>query len=54
MLDVGVETYDDNPEQDELLINPNVILGDINERPKKRGGRHYFIVDYGDIPININ
>ena len=53
MIGVSVVAYEENPEQDEPLINPNVLLGDIDKRPKKRVGRQSLIVDSGEIPINL-
>ena len=39
LLGLGVSAYDDGPEQDKSLANPNLFVCDINERSKQRGGR---------------
>ena len=53
MLSACVAVYDDNPEQDESLINPNILLGNIYERPKKWGVRQSLIDAFGDIIIDL-
>ena len=53
MLSACVAVYYDNPEQDESLINPNILLGNIYERPKKWGVRQSLIDAFGDIIIDL-
>ena len=53
LLGLGVSAYDDSPEQDESLANPNVFVCDIGERSKHRVGRQSLLTDSGEIPINI-
>ena len=36
LLGIGVGAYDERPEQDESLLNPNVICYNIDERSKQR------------------
>ena len=38
LLGIGVSAYDDSPDQDESLVNPNTFFN-INEHYKHRGGR---------------
>ena len=54
LLGLGVSAYDDSPEQDESLANPNVFICDINECSKQRGGRQSLLTDSGDIPIDLD
>ena len=51
-LGLGVSAYDDIPEKDESLANPNVFVCDIGERSKQRGDRKSHLTDSGEIPIN--
>ena len=51
LLSLGVSAYNDSPEQDEYLANPNVFVCDINERSKQRDGRQSLLTDSGEIPI---
>ena len=39
LLGLGVSAYNDSPEQDKSLANPNVFVCDIDEHSKHRGGR---------------
>ena len=53
LLGIRVSDYDDSPEQDESLDNPNVFVCDIDERSKQRGGRQSLLTNSGEIPIDI-
>ena len=53
LLGLLVSAYDDSPEQDESLANPNVFVCDIDERSKQRGGRQSLLADLGEIPIDL-
>ena len=53
LLGLRVSAYDDSPEQDESLSNPNVFVCDIDERLKQRGDRQSLLTDSGEIPINL-
>ena len=53
LLGLGVSAYNDSPEQDEYLANPNVFICDIDDRYKQRSGRQSLLTDSGEIPINI-
>ena len=53
LLGLGVSAYNNSPEQDESLANPNVFVYDIDERSKQRGGRQSLLTDSGEIPIDI-
>ena len=45
LLDIGVSAYDDSPEQEKSLANPNVFVCDIGERSKQHGGRQSLLTD---------
>ena len=47
LLGLGVSAYDDIPDQDEYLANPNMFVCNIDERSKHRGGRQSLLTDYG-------
>ena len=53
LLGLRVSAYDDSPEQDESLANPNVFVCDIDESYKQRGGRQSLLTDSGEIPIDL-
>ena len=53
LLGLGVSAYDDSPEQDKSLANPNVFVCDIDERPKQRGVRQSLFTNSGEIPIDL-
>ena len=53
LLVLGVIAYDDSPDQDESLANPNVCVCNIDDRYKHRGGRQSLLTDYGEISIDI-
>ena len=53
LLDIRVSAYDDSPDQDEFLANPNVFDCNINERSKHRDGRQSLLTDSGGLPIYL-
>ena len=53
LLGIGVSAYNDIPDQDESLANPNVCVCNINERSKHRGGIQSLVTNSGEIPIDI-
>ena len=53
LMVIGVSAYDDIPEQDEYLANPNVFVYDIDECSKQRGGRQSLLIKSGEIPIDL-
>ena len=53
LLGLGLSAYDDSPDQDESLADPNVFVCNINERSKHRGGRQSLLTDSGEIPIYL-
>ena len=53
LLGLGVNAYNDCPEQDESLANPNVFFCDIYESSKQCGGRQSLLTDSGDITIDL-
>ena len=53
LLGIRVSDYDDSPEQDESLANPNVFVCDIDERSKQLGGTKSLLTDSGKIPIDL-
>ena len=53
LLGLGVSAYNDSPEKDESLANPNVFVCNIDERFKHRGCRQSLLTGSGEIPINL-
>ena len=53
ILGLGVSAYDDSPEQDKYLANPNMFVCDIDERSKQLGGTKSLLTDSGKIPIDL-
>ena len=53
LLVLGVSAYNDSPEQDEYLANPNVFVCVINDRYKQHSGRQSLLTDSGEIPIDL-
>ena len=47
VLGLGVSAYNDSPDQDESLANPNVFFCDIDERSKHCGGIQSFLTYFG-------
>ena len=51
LLGIGVAAFDERPEQDESLVNPNVVSYVIDERCKERGGSETLLLEPGIVPI---